>query len=74
MEHTFYVTAIDGPSVWFLAGPYTTRQEAEAAVEPVRTIACDYNRNVSAGRAWFMAYGVSRARDGRVWPTALGVI
>lgn len=73
-DASFYVTAIDGPNVYFLDGPYATKQKAEAAVEPARAIACDYERNASAGRAWFMAYGVSRARDGQVRQTALGAI
>lgn len=65
-RHQFYVTAIDGSPlqgrVYFLAGPYPTREDAERAVQPVRDIACDETRNASAGRAWFMAYGVSRWR------------
>lgn len=72
MTRRYYVTAVDGPRVYFLAGPYATRDAAEAAVEPARAVACDFDRNASAGRAWFMAYGVSRARDGRVRQTILG--
>ena len=67
----FYVTAIDGPRVYFLAGPYNTHDEAAAAVETVREIACDFKQNANAGRAWFMAYGVIRTADGNT--TALGV-
>lgn len=63
-RHQFYVTAIDGSPrqgrVYFLAGPYQTREDAERAVRAVQDIACDHARNSTAGRAWFMAYGVSR--------------
>jgi len=54
-RHQFYVTAIDGSPlqgrVYFLAGPYPTREDAERAVQPVRDIARDETRNASAGRA-----------------------
>lgn len=56
----FYVTAIDGPKVFPLAGPYNTREEAEVKVDPARDIAMDFERNASAGRAAFMSYGVTK--------------
>jgi len=67
----FYVTAIDGPRVHFLAGPYDTLKLAEAQVGTVRALACDFEQNASAGRAHFMAYGVTRTTGGH--KTALGV-
>ena len=67
----FYVTAIDGPRVHFLAGPYDTLKLAEAQVGTVRALACDFAQNASAGRAHFMAYGVTRTTGGH--KTALGV-
>jgi hypothetical protein len=67
----FYVTAIDGPRVHFLAGPYDTLLLAEAQVDTVRTLACDFEQNASAGRAHFMAYGVTRTTGDH--KTALGV-
>ena len=67
----FYVTAIDGPRVYFLAGPYDTLKLAEAQVGTVRALACDFAQNASAGRAHFMAYGVTRTTGGH--KTALGV-
>lgn len=72
----FYVTAIDGPRVFLLAGPHTSREEAEEKVREARDIACDHNRNASAGRAWFMAYGVSRWKEsaGAAPRSALGTI
>jgi len=66
----FYVTAVDGQRVYFMAGPYDTRDLAEAAVDTVRTISCDFKQNSNAGKAWFMSYGVSRTTDGH--KTALG--
>ena len=72
----FYVTAIDGPRVYMLAGPYDSKEAAEGKVQEVREIACDFNRNSNAGRAWFMAYGASRWKeDAATAPkSALGVI
>ncbi len=67
----FYVTAIDGPRVHFLAGPYDTLKLAEAQVGTVRALACDFAQNASAGRAHFMAYGVTRTTGGH--KTALGI-
>ena len=71
----FYVTAIDGGRVHLLAGPYDTKEAAESMVKPVQDFACDHARNASAGRAWFMAYGVSRWKDESRPPAAsrLGV-
>ena len=67
----FYVTAIDGPRVYFLAGPYETLELAQAQVNSVRILACDFEQNASAGRAHFMAYGVTRTTGDH--KTALGI-
>ena len=67
----FYVTAIDGPRVYFLAGPYETLELAQAQVNTVRILACDFEQNASAGRAHFMAYGVTRTTGDH--KTALGI-
>lgn len=56
----FYVTAIDGPQVFPLAGPYESREAAEGRVDEARAIAMDPERNSQAGRAAFMAYGVTK--------------
>ena len=66
----FYVTAIDGPRVYFLAGPYDTLKLAEAQVETVRTLVCDVRYNAIA-RRHLVAYGVTGADNGL--KTALGV-
>jgi hypothetical protein len=72
---TFYVTAIEQPRTYFLAGPYATREEAEAKVKEARTIACDFERNREAGRAHFMAYGVSRWKSEDPAPrSSLGIL
>ena len=56
----YYVTAVDGPKVFPLAGPYETRADAESKVDEARNIAMDPERNASFGRAAFMAYGVTK--------------
>lgn len=68
----FYVTAIEGQRVFRLADPYDSLDDAKVKVETVRKIACDFKRNTNAGRAAFMAYGVTGI-DG-IHKTALGVI
>lgn len=70
----FYVTAIDGQKTYPLAGPYASREEAETKVGEARTIAMDPERNASAGRAAFMAYGVSRLIARLPRKSALGKI
>lgn len=57
---SYFVTASDGDRVYFLAGPYTSKDDAKAKVDTVRDIACDPQQNRSHARAWFMAYGVTR--------------
>lgn len=70
----FYVTAIDGPQVFPIAGPYDTKEDAEAKVDEARAIAMDFNRNAQAGRAAFMAYGVTRMTARMPRRSALGKI
>jgi len=60
-----------GRAVHFLAGPYETLELAQAQVNTVRILACDFEQNASAGRAHFMAYGVTRTTGGH--KTALGI-
>lgn len=59
-QEFFYVTAVDGPSVYPLAGPYPSKAEAEAKVDDARKIAMDFAQNTQAGRAAFMSYGVTK--------------
>lgn len=54
----YYVTCMDGPSWWYMAGPYQTHTEALAAVDKACRIAADID-----GKAWFMAWGTVRAKD-----------
>lgn len=51
----FYVTAIDGSTVYWMAGPYEIHQAALDAVKPAMEIA-----NKHDGRAWFMAWGTAK--------------
>lgn len=74
MISKFYVTAIDGPAVYRLAGPYDSKPEADAKVAAAREIACDFSRNSQAGRAAFMAYGVSKVTAETAPRAALGAI
>ena len=60
---TYYVTAVDGPSWWRMAGPYDTHQEALADVERCLQIANKYD-----GRAWFMGWGTIRDKTGNRAP------
>lgn len=71
----FYVTAIDAPhQVYPLAGPYSTKADAEAKVDEVRAIAMDFNRNAQAGRAAFMTYGVTKVTAQLPRRSALGKV
>lgn len=70
-DHPFhYVSAIDGPHRYLIAGPYETHETALERVEDVRFIACDHKRNASAGRAWFMGWGTASSAE--PCKTALG--
>ena len=71
---TYYVTAKEHNRVFFLAGPYETKEQAEKKISLVMEIACDFNRNCNAGRAAFMAYGVTRVSSPNAANTALGVL
>lgn len=59
----YYVTAVDGPSWWKMAGPYQTHAEALADVDRAREIA-----NKHDGRAWFMGWGTAHVKAGAVEP------
>ncbi|HVN82281.1 MAG TPA: hypothetical protein VMW38_25070 [Terriglobia bacterium] len=62
----YYVTAVDGPSLYYMAGPYPTHAEALAMVEKALSIADKHD-----GRAWFMAWGTVRTKDGYSKPGSL---
>lgn len=50
----FYVSAIDGPRHFLMAGPYDDHDTAKNMVDKVRDYAADKD-----GRAWFMAWGTA---------------
>lgn len=54
----YYVTAIDGQTAYFMAGPYTTHTEALGLVDRARTIACERD---PSGRGDFMAWGTAKS-------------
>jgi hypothetical protein len=59
----YYVTAVDGPSWWKMAGPYQTHAEALADVDKARGITDKHD-----GRAWFMGWGTAHVKDGALLP------
>lgn len=67
-DHPFhYVSAIDGPRKYVLAGPYDSHEEACANVRAVTDIAIEGNP-----KAHWMAWGTCSAAD--VIDTPLGAI
>lgn len=70
-DHSYhYVSAVDGPRRYLIAGPYSSHDAALSRVDEVRAIACDFQRNSSAGRAAFMAWGTASSAE--PLKTALG--
>lgn len=65
----YYVSAIDGPKKYLVAGPYDTHAAAKDKVSEVREMA--YQRDKS-GRAWFMAWGTAGSAEPE--RTILGVV
>jgi hypothetical protein len=59
----YYVSAVDGPKWWKMAGPYSTHSEALQNVDRARKIANRYD-----GRAWYMGWGTVRMKDGCTEP------
>jgi hypothetical protein len=62
----YYVSCIDGPSSWLMAGPYSTHVEAESMRDRALSIADKHD-----GRAWFMSWGVCRMTDDYTKPGRL---
>lgn len=54
----YYVSAIDGPEWFIMAGPYSTHAAALADVQKALNIA--YEREA---KAWFMSWGTVRMPD-----------
>ena len=55
----YYVSAIDGPQWWALAGPYRSHQAALDHVERVRALA-----NAEEPRSHFYGFGTVKLRTG----------
>lgn len=64
----YYVTAIDGGKVYFMAGPYTTHAEALGMVERARLVACERD---PSGRGDFMAWGTAKSTRSNKAPLTL---
>lgn len=60
---SYYVTCVDGKWFWKMSGPYPNHAAAIADVEKACRIASDHN-----DRAWFMAWGTARMKDGTTEP------
>jgi hypothetical protein len=58
---SYYVSAVDGPQWWRMAGPYQTHGEALAQVDRALHITHEKDRS---GKAWFMGWGTVRMPDG----------
>lgn len=51
----YFVTALDGPNLHYMAGPYAEHAAALSDVDKALKIANKYD-----GRAWFMSWGTVR--------------
>jgi hypothetical protein len=56
----YYVSAIDGPHYYLMAGPYQTHGEALADVDKVHSICIDKD---STGKAHWMGWGTCHRKD-----------
>lgn len=66
----YFVTAIDGSTVYYMAGPYSAHYKALEMVDVCRGIA--YKND---GRAWFMSWGTAKSsRTERGSMTRLGLL
>ncbi|RBO54666.1 hypothetical protein DSD19_04630 [Rhodovulum sp. BSW8] len=59
----FYVSAIEGPRTYLVAGPYSSHREAQDAMPEVRAFAEEHD-----GRAHFMAWGTCSTGEGIATP------
>ena len=57
----YFVSAIDGPHYFLMAGPYPEHSQAAAAVKRVKNIALQYDQS---GKGHFMAWGTCRKEPG----------
>ena len=53
----YYVSALDGPKTYLMAGPYAAHQDALAMVATAREVA---ERNDHSGKSVWMAWGTVR--------------
>lgn len=64
----YYVSALDGPRSWLIAGPWPTHREALDAVKAVKSKAERLD-----DRSQWMAWGTARTEIEDIRPTPLGV-
>jgi hypothetical protein len=65
----YFVTAVDGPAVHYMAGPYTRHADALQDVDKALRIADKHD-----GRAWFMGWGTVRITDPTHQPGRRGTL
>ena len=56
----YYVSAVDGPRYWLLAGPFASHSEALAMVDTATSLAHEHD---AAGRLSFAGFGTCRRED-----------
>lgn len=62
----YYVSCTDAGQVWLMAGPFQSHSEALSIQDKALHIANDID-----GRAWFMAWGTCRVKEGELKPGVL---
>jgi hypothetical protein len=65
----YFVTAVDGGSTHYMAGPYTEHGAALADVDRALKITDKHD-----GRAWFMSWGTVRITDDSYRPGSAGTL
>jgi hypothetical protein len=62
----YYVSAIDGPGYYLMAGPYPTHAAALADVDKVKDISQEKD-----AKAFWMSWGTCRVKEGELKPGTL---
>lgn len=65
MNIGFYVSAMDGSKPFLMFGPLDTKADADDRVDAIRFKASDLD---ASGRAWFMAWGVTKVTTPNALP------
>jgi hypothetical protein len=65
MNVGFYVSAMDGSKPFLMFGPLDTKDDADGKVDGVKDKALKLD---GSGRAWFMAWGVTKVTTPNALP------